>query len=95
MLSQARRAEPGLLVVLESLGLAHIRAGEVALASSVADTLLMSPQGQAGGSLIKMVLAHNANDRVGAREFFESFVQSGKDRSDYSRIVEYYGSRVF
>jgi tetratricopeptide (TPR) repeat protein len=87
---EARQLAPEQTFLTEGLALAYINQLKYDSASAYADTLFSADKNSPGGHLIKMVLALRNNDRTSARHHFSEYCKYGEDRSDYTRIIEYY-----
>ncbi|HVP07832.1 MAG TPA: hypothetical protein VMS71_08325, partial [Candidatus Acidoferrum sp.] len=86
----AHEDNPNLTFVSEGFGLAYFRLGQLDSAGMVADSLFQADPHSPGGHLLKMVIAIKQGDLTAAREHLGEFKRYGRERSDYSGILQYY-----
>lgn len=90
VLKEARRQDPSLTFVSESIALAHINRQSYDSALAIADTLLSTTNDLAGAHLIKMVVAIKIGDMTTAKSELVQYLATGQSRSDYRAIKEDY-----
>ncbi len=91
-LKRANSLNPGESAIWEGIGLTYQRLGFIDSTLLIADTLFQYDEHSPGGHLLKMIAALSKGDRETASYNFIDFKKYGSGRSDYNRILEYYGN---
>lgn len=82
--------DPSLTMVSEGLALAYYNQSKDDSALQVAQSLFAADSQSPGGHLISMIVDIRRNDLLSARSHYEAYLVSGKSRSDYQGIKQYY-----
>lgn len=90
VLTKANSLPPVRSFILEGLALAYVKLERIPEALAVADTLFSSDSNSPGAHLISMIIDIRHNDLPSARSHYEAYLVSGKSRSDYQGIRQYY-----
>ena len=86
----ANSLPPARSFVREGMALAYLQLERYPSALAVADTLFASDPNSPGGHLISMIIDIRRNNLHSARVHYEAYLMSGKSRSDYQGIKQYY-----
>lgn len=91
-LKKANSLNPDESAIWEGIGLAYQRLGFIDSTLTIADTLFHYDEHSPGGHLLRMVAALNTGNREAASYHFNEYKKYGSRRSDYRKILEYYGN---
>ena len=90
ILEEAVREDSSSETILTLLGLTYARTGDVGKSAAIGDTLLAKNRDTPAGHLVYIEVGLQSGDTGLARSHYDSFLQTGQDRTDYESVRNLY-----